>query len=72
LLYYKHQKTCIFLAYNFLSHIWDVYLLITCRCYLQIVGQIQLSHNKIIGTCIWHRSDLCIYKWHLHICNSSI
>jgi uncharacterized membrane protein YhiD involved in acid resistance len=36
-------------VYNFLSDIWDVYLLITCRCYLQIFGQIQLSHNKIIG-----------------------
>ena len=23
--------------------------LITTRCYLQIIGQLQLSHNKIIG-----------------------
>ena len=64
------KKTCIFLVYNFLSDIWNVYLLITCRCYLQIFGQIQLSHNKIIGK--WHWSNLCIYKWHLHIYNSSI
>jgi hypothetical protein len=53
------QKTCIFLVFIFttFSVTWDVYLLITCRCYLQIFGQIQLPHNKIIGK--WHWSDLC-------------